>query len=235
MNPWVFILGPIGCFLLLLACFGWGQPRIALAIEHWGKPINGLDEPHDLFYARLYQRLKERLTQAGLPDSTVGFGPGHLFGNRTIFGARPGYLIVRYSHLTIYVYAYRLPGGLYVSYWAFSKYTLWAEHPILKWLVFWRQYQMTLYQFDVTDMCLLTIHGALHEVIDEYCAERGLRPLEEFERRPVLQSFYAKYKQGNLPQNAYVMPLQGASLPVSAVAMPVSGEAAGAAASPTES
>ena len=207
MEPFIAVLVAVGCFLLLLACFGWNQPRIALSIERWGQPIQGLDEPSDLFYARVYQRLKQRLDEVGLPDSKIGFGPGHLFGNRTIFGARPQYLIVRYSHLTIYIYAFRLPYGLYVSYWAFSKYTLWMEHPILKCLVLWRDFQMTLYQFDVTDMCLVTINSALHEVIDEYCVENGLKPLEDYERRPVLQSFYAKYKQGHLPPGGFVMPL----------------------------
>jgi hypothetical protein len=213
MDPLVGILTIIGCLLLLLACFGWGQPRIGQSIAQWGKSVDSLDEPADLFYARVYQRLRENLTAAGLPDSRVGFGPGHLFANRTIFGARPQYLMVRYSHLTIYLYAFRLPQGLYVSYWAFSKYTLWQDHPILKWVLFWRMYQMTLYQFDLMDMCLATINGALHEVIDEYCEERGLKPLEEFERRPVLQGFYAKYKHGpsgqsTLPPTSYVLPVQ---------------------------
>ena len=64
MDPFVAVLVALGCFLLFLACFGWGQPRIALAIEHWGQPVKGLDEPADLFYARVYQRLKERLGEA---------------------------------------------------------------------------------------------------------------------------------------------------------------------------
>lgn len=206
-NLLEFLLLLAGFLFLFLACFGWNQPRIALSISQWSRPIEGLNEPADLFYARVYQRLKERLDEAGLPDSRIGFGPGYLFANRTIFGARPQYLIVRYSHLTIYLYCFPLPYGLYVSYWAFSKYTLWLEHPILRWLVFWKSWQMTLYQFDVTDMCLTTINSAVHEVLDDYSAERELKPLEAHERRPILHSFYAKYKQQNVPPAGYVMPL----------------------------
>jgi hypothetical protein len=213
------VLVGVGLFLLLLACFGWGQPRVDLSIERWSKCINGLSEPADLFYARVYQRLKERLTQASLPDSKIGFGPGHLFGNGTIFGARPRYLIIRYADLVVYLYAFPLPSGLFISYWGFSKFSLWLQHPLLKYFAVFSPKPITLYRFDVTELCLTVIHSALHEVIDDYCVERGLRPLEEYEKRPILQSFYAKYKQGDLPPVSYVTPTgytapAGYSMPV---------------------
>lgn len=218
MDVQVFFWVNLGLFLLLLACYGWGQPRMTLAIENWSHTVKGFDEAPDLFYARLYQRLKEALTEAQLPDATIGFGSRHLFGNRTIFGARPQYLMVRYTHLSFYIYAFPLPGGLYVSYCAFSKYTLWEDHPIIKLLLAWRNYHMTIYQYDVTDMCLGLIRGSLHQVIDSYCAERGLKPLEEYERRPVLHSFYARYKQAGASGPSTV-PMAGMVLPVS-TAMP---------------
>ncbi|MBV9864759.1 MAG: hypothetical protein JO316_05385 [Abitibacteriaceae bacterium] len=202
------LLAGVGLLFLILACFGWGQPRVFHNIEHWEHAVPGLDEAADLFYARVYQRLKERLALAALPDSKIGFGPGHLFGNGTIFGARPQYLIIRYDFLVVYVYAFRLDSALFVSYWAFSKYTLWAEHPLLRYVPVWRYDPLTLYRYDVMTMCLTLIRASLQEVIDSYCEERGLKPLEEFEKRPVLQSFYAKYKLGAMPQNGYVMPLQ---------------------------
>ncbi len=226
----LLILFVTGILFLVLACFGWGQPRAEWTIQHWSYPVQGLSEPADLFYARVYQRLKERLNEAQLPDSKVGFGPGHLFGNGTIFGARPRYLIIRYDDLVVYLYAFPLPGGLFVSYWAFSKQALWLEHPLLKYFVAFKPSSLTLYRFDVTEMCLTLIHSAVQEVLDEYAEERGLKPLEEYERRPVLQSFYAKYKQGGVMptsygQSGYVMPLP-ATMPLpTAMPLPSSGPA----------
>jgi hypothetical protein len=217
----ISLLG-LGALFLVLACFGWGQPRVDLTVEHWSRCVAGLSEPADLFYARVYQRLKARLTQASLPDSRIGFGPGHLFGNGTIFGARPRYLIIRYADTVVYVYAFPLPDGLFVSYWAFSRFTLWLEHPLLKYFAVMSPKPVTLYRYDVMELCLTVIHSALFEVIDEYCLERGLAPLEEHERRPVLHSFYAKYKQGHLPPIGYAP--SGYVMPVAPVApLPSSG------------
>lgn len=224
MDPLVAVLVVVGCVFLILACYGWGQPRVDQHIERWSKCINGLSEPADLFYARVYQRLKERLNEASLPDSKIGFGPGHLFGNGTIFGARPRYLVIRYADTVVYLYAYPLPSGLFVSYWTFSKFTLWLEHPVLKYFAKMHPSPVTLYRFNVMELCLTVIHSAIYEVIDEYSVERGLKPLEEHERRPILQSFYARYKQGALPTTGYVMPVQSTPFPP-VMPLPPSGSA----------
>lgn len=212
------VLVAVGCFLLFLACFGWGQPLVPHSIQHWEHVVPGLDESADLFYARTYQSLKERLARAGLPDSVIGFGPGHLFGHGTVFGPRPQYLIVRYGDLVVYVYAFRLDASLFISYWAFSKSMLWAAHPLLRLLPARRPALQTLYRYDVTTMGLALIHGTIQEMLESYCEERGLKPLEEHERRPVLHSFYALYKPG-YPAPPYDLPAVlpvGAGLPVSA-------------------
>lgn len=206
VEPVCFVA--VGCVLLVLACLAWNQPRETDAVETRPNILKGLEEPPDLFYARTYQRLRENLERAGLPDCRVGFGSRHLFGHRTVFGARPRYLCIRYDHLTFYIYAYQLPAGLYVSYRCFSRY-------IKGLLPQWRVRRMTLYQFDIMDMCTALILGSLDEVIDAYAQERGLQPLEAHERRPVLHSFYARHRDGETPAVAYILP--ASTLPANAL------------------
>lgn len=194
--------------LLALACVSWRQPRAIFSLARWSYFVPSASETPDGFYTRLYGELQSRLEQKQLPFSAVGFGPRHMFSTRSIFGARPVYLAIRYQHLTYYVYAAPAPNGLFVSSWLFSRYTLWEDHPVLKWVLFWRLYQMTLFQFDVLELFHGAVHHALTDVIDSYREAEGLQPLAEYEKRPALNSYYARLKQGTLPPAGYAVPMQ---------------------------
>lgn len=220
-NEFLFVIA-FGVFLIL-ACFSWRQPRAILTLSRWAEPVPAGDETPDGFYTTLYNALKDRLEERQLPFSAVGFGPKHLFSTRTIFGSRPVYLAIRYQHLTYYVYAAPAPGGLFVSSWLFSKYRLWEGHPILQWVLLWKLYQQTLFQFDVTDMFHSIAHNTLMDVVNDYREEQGLAPLEEHERRPVLHSFYATMKQGTASANGYVLPVNttGSQSPSAPIGVPL--------------
>jgi hypothetical protein len=185
---------PLGCVLLLLAFLSWWQPRALLAQVQWSHAMWNLEEDADRFYARLFNLLESRLAARPLPFSSLSIGPCSLFATRTLLGGEALYLQANYRHLTYYVYACPMPGGLYVSTWLFSKMAGWENHPLLKWLLLWRLYRMTLFGFDALEMFHLTVHGAVLDLLDDYARERGLAPLDEVARRPVLHGFYAKQK-----------------------------------------
>ncbi len=222
MHGW-FSLLPLGLVLLVLAMLSWGQPRALLALAQWSHAMPGLDEDADQFYARLFQLLEGRLGARPLPFSSLTIGPSHLWTTRTLLGGEALYLQARYQHLTYYVYACPMPGGLYVSTWLFSSMAGWEEHPLLKWLLLWRLYRMTLFGYDAIEMFHHTVHGALMDLLDDYSRERGLPPLDEMARRPVLHGFYAKGKGlAALPatQTSEALPAAPARLPFEPIIAP---------------
>jgi len=184
------LLITLGAVLFFLGCLSWFQPRVMNHVWHWHQTVSGLEESPDRFYAQIYQRLQDGVQVRQLPLSGLGFGPRHLFETRTILGGKPLYLEARYKHATLYLYIAATPAGLFISQWLFSKYTTWIDHPILKWFVLWYAYQQTLFQFDAVLMFGESVHAIVLDVLDTYIDQEGLKPLEEFERRPVLQSFY---------------------------------------------
>jgi hypothetical protein len=203
--------------LLLPACLSWFQPRVIFALARWSDSVPSATETPDGFYTRLYNELQARLEEKQLPFSVVGFGPRHLTSNRTIFGSNPVYLTVKYQHLTYYVYAAPAPGGVFVSTWLFSKYSFWEEFNPVKWFLFWKLFQMTLFQFDVLDLFHTVVHQTVTDLIDVYRAEEGLQPMSEYEKRPVLGSYYAKLKLGALPPAGYAAPMAQMPAPAGGV------------------
>ncbi|MBV9469738.1 MAG: hypothetical protein JOZ57_10900 [Abitibacteriaceae bacterium] len=184
------ILIGMGLVLVALGCLSWNQPRVMNQVSYWHQSISGLHENPSLFYAQVYQRLQDGLQAGPVPLGGFGFGPTHLFETNWIFNAHPLYLEARYKHVTFYLYVAATPAGLFVSHWTFSKYTLWLEHPVLKWFVLWYLRNQTLFQFDAVLMLSEALHGIVLEVVDGYIKAESLQPLEELERRPTLHSFY---------------------------------------------
>ncbi len=189
--PPLWLVGPV---LLGLALLSWRQPRALFALAQWSHAVAGLDEDAELFYARLFRLLEDRLEARPLPFSSLSMGPCPLFATRTLWGGTVTYLQVRYQHLTYYVYACPMPGGLFVSTWLFSSMAGWEERPLLRWLLMWRLYRMTLFGSDCLEMFHLTVHGAVLDLLNDYTRERSLPPLDAAASRPVLHGFYARRK-----------------------------------------
>lgn len=184
----LIILG-IGAFVM--ACLTHGQPRANNSIWHWNYLVPGLEESPDAFYEQVHRLLQEGVQVERIPLKGLGFGPTHLFEQRTIFGDRPLYMEARYKHTTYYLYASPTPAGLYVSQWLFSKYVYHPADPfIIRFAVAWHKYQQTLFQHDATLMFGHSMHKTVLAVLDRYIEEQGLTPLDAFERRPVLAPMY---------------------------------------------
>jgi hypothetical protein len=181
----------LGGLTFAIACRTHGQPRAYNSVWYWNHLVPGLREMPDHFYNKVHERLREGVKVKHIPLKGFGFGPTHLFEERTIFGARPLYLEARYKHVTYYLYVCQTPAGLYVSQWLFSKFTYrhndaWPTRAIAA----LHNYQQTLFQFDATLMFGEAIHQTVLEILDQYIADEGLTPLEAFERRPILHSYY---------------------------------------------
>lgn len=197
---------PVALLLLgALFFFAWGQPHPSQALSRWSCLLPTGSETPEAFYARLYQALGETFVAQPLPLRRVSFGPRPLFATRTVLGGRPLYLQIRYSHLSYYIYVCPAPGGLFISSWLFSRYSLWEQNVLLRWLVLgvlaWLHRGLTLFGYDCIEIFETVTHQTLLDVIEAVSFEEGLPPLPTLATRPVRQSFYAALQQGApLPQ-----------------------------------
>jgi hypothetical protein len=195
LDPWSQgLLWAFGIFLLVVAIKAWRQPKPYQASCQYDEFSPGFEGGAERFYALVFERLEADLRASQLPFSSLSFGPRELFSKRSCLSPPCLYLQVRYLDLSYYIYAVPAPGGLHVSTWFFSRAFVFAGHPIFKWLFWWRWSRMTLFQFDMARLFHYAVAGAIYAVLNELRAEQGLRPLEEFERRPVLRGFYASMR-----------------------------------------
>lgn len=186
---------PLWLLIGILVARAWRQPRALQSSGHQPEFLPGFTEGPERFYAKVYERLQADLEASQLPFGRLSFGPRRLFSRPNPFSPRCVYLEVRYRELSYLVYALPSVGGLHISSWLFSKHERMAEHPLLKWVLWWRLSRMTLFQYDIMSLFHALVSGAVNAVIDELRAEQGLRPLEAYERRPVLRGFYGEMQQ----------------------------------------
>jgi hypothetical protein len=201
-----YVLGLVllvaGFWLLVFGSRLYGQPKVGEQISHWQDKLPLPSEPPQRFYQRLYQAFKASL-QDRLADGDnaaievvltgMGFGPHRLFAAPSLFAERPLYLLVRYKHLRCYIYAGQTPTGLFISAWGYSDYQagegdLQRLLPIMRALKYFKR--QTLFQYDAAIMFTTSVHEILYETLNACLLEKGLKPLEEMEKRPILHAFY---------------------------------------------
>jgi hypothetical protein len=212
VNALNSLLIAVGAVLLYLATIAYRQPRVADRVAYWHHSLTGLDETPDRVYAQVYQALKEGLRLRGVSLSGMGFGPSLLFETHSVFSHRPLYFCARYQHLTYYFYVSQVPTGLFVSTSLYSKFVKGAGEKKFSTIAAHRYFQkQTMFQFDATLMFQETVHALVLEVLDRYIGEENLKPLEEYERRPVYHAFYQSYVPA--PPTPIFTVLPGAVLP----------------------
>jgi hypothetical protein len=191
-----------GVFLLVLGARLYGQPTVGEQISYYPYKLPLPGEPPQRFYTRLYQAFNTSL-QDRLPDGDstpvevvltgMGFGPHRLFAAHSLFAERPLYLLVRYKHLRYYIYAGQSPTGLFISAWGYNDYQSSPSElerllPVLRALKYFKR--QTLFQYDAALMFIDSVQGILCETLNACLQEKGLKPLEEMEKRPILHAFY---------------------------------------------
>ncbi len=211
----------VGLLVLVLACFAYGQPRAGDRVARWHYSIPDLNETPDRFYAQVYQALRDGLERGEVPLQGLGFGPSRLFEGRTIFSQRPLYFCARYKHLSYFLYVSQTPAGCFVSSWTYSKYVKGEGESRLTSFAAHRYFsRQTLFQFDALLMFNESLHAIVMEVLDRYIQEQGLKPLEEYERRPVYHAFYRNAFSQPAPQPQSFQPASSSPVSFAPQAMP---------------
>lgn len=211
----------VGVLLLGLGCVAWRRRRAGDRIAYWHQTIVGLEEDPNRFYAQVHQVLKARLEAPEMALVGFGFGPLREFETTSIFGPRPLYLGVRYKHLTFYVYAGQTPAGFFVSTWLYHQWLRGderEERPGQQAKARRYDSRETMFQYDTVLMFIESVQTIVLEVLDRYIQEQGLKPLEAYERRPILHAFYrnaltAYHQPITTPHQPITAPHQSSDLP----------------------
>jgi hypothetical protein len=188
----------LGLLFLLAALFFfvfgsrlYGQPRVKDRVGHWHHTFPDLDTQPDTIYTGVYQALRSSLQERDVALYGLGFGPTRFFARASLLAERPLYLHVRYRHLSYYLYAGQTPAGLFVSSWFYDKYLLGEQRLLAPTKKAWRYFsKQTLFEHDAALMFVLSVHELVTGLLNEQLVEKGLQPMEELERRPILHAFY---------------------------------------------
>lgn len=197
----------IGFLLLYIGFRVWGQPLDKDRVSYWQTTVQGLDEDPDVFFAQVFQALKEGLASRDVQLSGMGFGPTKLFETRSIFSSRPLYLEARYKHLSYYLYLGQTPTGLFLSSRSYNKFVKGeGGKGILSYAALKYFQRQTMFQYDAAIIFQESVHAIVLQVLDGYIQEKKLKPLKEYERRPILHAFYANAYPPR-PQQVWSVPM----------------------------
>lgn len=190
----VFVAALLWCLIV-----AWGQPKPYRYCSRFEEIIPNCTLSPDQFYALVFDELAALFSVTQLPFSAVSFGPRELYSGRHVFSPRCVYLEVKYEQYSYYIYAVPAGDMLCVTGWLFSKYDAWMEYPVLRQLALFQMAGETLFRVDIMSIFHSVVAGALYTVLNDLREKEGLRPLAEYERRPVLRGYYARLKQGDTP------------------------------------
>jgi len=203
------VIIPWGLILLYLGFRVWGQPRDKDRVSYWQMTVQGLDEDPDVFFAQVFQALKEGLASRDVQLSGMGFGPTKLFETASVLSARPLYLQAKYKHLSYYLYLGQTPTGLFLSSRVYNSFVKGeGDKGVLSYAALKYFQRQTMFQYDASIMFLESVHAIVLQVLDSYIEEKKLKPLEEYERRPILHAFYANAYPPR-PQQVWAVPTPG--------------------------
>ena len=166
---------------------GYAQPTTVLS--HWNQMIPGLVLSSKEFYVTI-----EGLINGRNLDHTkwerVDLSEGGLFSSKR------EYLQVRRREHVFHICAAPYGNGFFISSWLGqidSSFWAWLSSlPFIGPIVMRFIKPLTYYKIDTALMFQSATHGAVLEALDGLTNAKGIRPLTESERKPVMRDFFAQ-------------------------------------------
>ncbi len=159
------------------------------SLAHWHQTIENLHESPQRFYNNLVQAISQRK----LPDidiSRIEYREGG------VFSAKRLYLRVKRKEYIFDICAFPFGNGFFFSWWLGEKLSLfWSLVMVIPFLgiplmaIFRPQ---TYFRYDSALMFMDSISSAVLEVIDGITKAKGLRPLTDLEKKPILSDFFKR-------------------------------------------
>lgn len=182
----IFILYVILVFLLLKFIF-------SRALKNYHSRWNTLIDDFDFSTQEFYQLFKKELLSqgiSGISTSDVSLHEGN------IFSPKRRYIRVRWKDYQYDICAAPFGNGFFVSWWLFYKDTLGqiiiSKIPLIgKWLVK-SLYPITYYKIDTASMFMSYAQSSVLKVIDDITNNKGVRALNESEKKPVLNNIFIR-------------------------------------------
>ncbi len=158
-------------------------------ISHWNTMLQGVQASSQTFY----QSVEDTIRSHHVKDvqlSHVDFAEGGLLS------ARRTYLQAARKDHVFHICAAPFGDGFFISWWlgeAERGFRAWLSNlPYVGRLFRALLKPLTYYQIDTALMFQSVTHGAVLEVIDGLTNAKGQRALSEFDRKPVMKSFFGK-------------------------------------------
>jgi hypothetical protein len=159
-------------------------------ISHWHRPFDKLPTTPLEFYAAVELALDQRK----LPD-TYRVRVKH---RESIFPGSASREYLRVGRRLYYfdICAGPMGTGFFVSWWHFQGeprrwfFAIPLIGPLIKSIIKAKMTDLTLYQLDTALMFQGVVHNSVLAVIDTYTSSCGIRPLSEFERKPIMREFH---------------------------------------------
>lgn len=146
-------------------------------IAHWSTLIEGMQESTQKFY----QVLEGAIARRAIPGAEVRRETRKEAG---FFSPKREYLLVKRGDDEFHICAAPFGTGFFVSWWLTAS----AVAQLAK------IYDWTFYQRDNLIMFQTAVHSAVQEVLAEFLEAKGMKPLSEAERKPVMREFYQAQK-----------------------------------------
>lgn len=157
--------------------------------SNWNTLLNNFNFSTQEFYKLLKEELLNHNIR-GLKSMTVSLKEGSFFSSSRT------YLRVTWKDYQYDVCAAPFGKGFFVSWWLLYKNSLGAillsKFPFVgKWLVN-KWYPITYYKVDTASMFMTYAQSSVLKVIDDITKAKGIRVLNESERKPVLNNVFIR-------------------------------------------
>lgn len=165
------------------------RPQTSLPTEvvsHWNVTIEGLK----LNTTESYVELESKFVELDLPDIRIGQVK---FKEGDAIGAKRTYIRVAYRDLTYDICVCPFGTATFVSSWLGEKsdsflFDTLSKIPIVGYFLKRKKTIRTFYQYDSLQSFMERVHSTLLEWLDEATTNKGLKPINNSLRKPVMKN-----------------------------------------------
>jgi hypothetical protein len=148
-------------------------------IAHWSTLVEGMQESTQKFY----QVLEGAIARRAIPGAEMRRETRKEAG---FFSPKREYLLVKRGDDEFHICAAPFGTGFFVSWWLTIKLgffdTVDTKLAPRQWWTFYQRDNLIMFQ--------TAVHASVQEVLAEFIEAKGLKPLSEAERKPVMREFY---------------------------------------------
>ncbi len=160
--------------------------------SNWHTTRQGLEFSSQDFFSLLESAIKEKKLK-DIKLSRIKMGEGG------VFSASREYLRVSRKRMVFDICGAPFGNGFFVSWWQADipsgLVSFLYDIPVVSWFVGFFERMVapeTYYSYDTRIMYQSLVHSAVVEVVDQISKDKGLRALNEDEKKPIMKNFFTQ-------------------------------------------